>query len=77
MTILDAVNTNYLPNEVKAVDIIAAAAIVEEEDGPAATVKDIPSQDPKQAAIAEAKEEDSDSDADSEDEKGQRKIQTQ
>jgi hypothetical protein len=47
MTILDAVNTDYLPNEVKAVDIIAAAAIVEEEDGPAATVKDIPSQDPK------------------------------
>lgn len=53
MSILDAVNTDNLPDDVSAEDISAAASEVAEEDGPAATVEDIPSIDPAEAAIAE------------------------
>lgn len=39
MSILDAVNTDNLPEDVTAKDISAAEALVEEEDGSAATVE--------------------------------------
>jgi hypothetical protein len=57
---LDAVNTDNLSDDVTAKDITEAAAIVQEEDGPAAIVEDIPSEDPVKAAITDVASEEKD-----------------
>ena len=51
---MDAVDTDNLPDDVSASEIAQAASMVEEEDGPAAKVDDIPSEDPVEAAISDA-----------------------
>ena len=44
-------NTDNLPDEVSPSEIAEAASEVEEEEGATATVEDIPSEDPAEAAI--------------------------
>lgn len=50
-SILDAVNTDNLPDEVSPQEIAKAAGEVEADEGATATVDDIPSVDPAEAAI--------------------------